>query len=289
MDESKCELYKKLENSKVQCIACNHKCIIPKNKTGICGVRKNSKGELFLLTSGKVSVMNIDPIEKKPLYEFLPGTKTFSIGTIGCNFKCSWCQNFDISQLKEVTRNLISTTPKEIIQNAIDSDCKSIAYTYNEPTISVEFIKKCSILARKNKLKNIWVTNGYFSKECLDYMENLIDAMNIDLKSFKDEIYKKHCGAKLNNILNSIRLAYKRGIHIEITTLIIPGFNDSEEELKNITEFITSINKNIPWHISRFFPMYELDDVEITPIKTLEKAKLIGKKAGLKNIYIGNV
>jgi len=286
---NECVLYKKDKN-KVRCLACSHKCLIPEGKTGICGVRKNIDGKLFLLVYGKVAAMNVDPIEKKPLYQFLPGTKAFSIGTVGCNFKCEWCQNFDISQISKKEKIILGRdiTPEQIVEEAIKNGCKSIAYTYNEPAIFVEFVKSCAILAKKKGLKNILVTNGYFSRESFDFIKDYADAVNIDLKSFNDKTYQKFCGAKLGHILDNIRWFYDAGIHVEITTLVIPGLNDSDKEIKKIADFIASINKNIPWHISRFFPMYKMKDREITPIETLRRAEEIGKKC-LKYVYLGNV
>jgi len=291
----KAVLYKKEKNF-LRCLACNHKCVIGEEKFGICGVRKNIGGVLYLLTYGKVSSENIDPIEKKPLYHFLPCTFTYSIGGVGCNFKCPWCQNFEISQIK--TENEIfgeEKTPKEIVNSALKNKCPSISYTYNEPTIWAEFVYDISKIAKKNNLKNIWVTNGYFSEECLDLFtkEKLIDAMNIDLKSFSKKTYKDYCGAKLEKVLNSIKKAFENGIHIELTTLIIPKINDSEKKLRKIAKFIFSLDKkgNIPWHISRFFPMYRFYDEKhfITPLETLRKAEKIGKEEGLKYIHLGNV
>jgi len=283
-----CELYKKEKNF-VRCLACSHKCLIREGKTGICGVRKNIKGKLYLLVYGKISAEHIDPIEKKPLYHFLPGTKSYSIGTVGCNFKCDWCQNFDISQLSK--QGIIigqKRTPKQIVDNAIKSNCKSISYTYNEPAIWVEFIKKTAELAKKRGLKNILVTNGYFSEESLIYLKGLIDAANIDLKSFSDETYSKYCGAKLEPVLKNIKKMHEEKIHIETTTLLIPDINNSEEELEKIAKFLASIDKNIVWHVTRFFPMYKMKEKEMTSPDSLKKAYQIGKKY-LNYVYMGNV
>lgn len=280
-----CELYK-AEKGKVRCLACAHKCLIGKENTGICDVRKNINGKLYLLVYGKVVSMHADPIEKKPLYHFLPKTKAFSIGTIGCNFKCDFCQNFEISQVKEIIGEEI--TPERIVDNAIKTGCKSIAYTYNEPIIWAEFVKDIAKLAKEKGLKNILVTNGYFSKESFDYISDYIDAMNIDLKSFNEEFYKRYCGGKLQPVLDTIKRAHKAGIHIEITTLLISSLNDSEKELEKIAKFIASISKRIPWHISRFFPMYKMLDKHPTSIDSLEKAYKMGKKH-LKYVYLGNV
>jgi pyruvate formate lyase activating enzyme len=280
-----CVLYKK-EKGNVRCFACAHKCLISEGKTGICGVRKNIKGKLYLLVYGKVVAAHIDPIEKKPLYHFLPGTYAYSIGTVGCNFKCNYCQNWDISQLKEIIGKEI--TPEKIIEEAIINKCKSIAYTYNEPTIFIEFVKDCAVLAKKKGLKNVLVTNGYMTKECLDFIAPYTDAMNIDLKSFNESFYEKICRGKLKPVLETIKNAHKKGIHIEITTLVIPEENDSLKEFEQIAKFIARIDKNIPWHISRFFPMYKMLDKESTSIETLKKAEEIGKKY-LNYVYLGNI
>ncbi len=288
--KKQCTLYKKLKDKKVQCSACSHRCLISPNNTGICGVRKNIDGKLHLLVYGKVMAKHIDPIEKKPLYHFLPGTYAYSIGTVGCNFRCSFCQNYDISQFKEFYGKVLGEeiTPEQVVDEAIKNKCKNIAYTYNEPTIFMEFAHDTAKLAKQKAMKNILVTNGYMTTECLDYIAPYIDAMNIDLKSFKDEFYRRICKARLQPVLDTIKLAHKKAIHIEITTLVIPGENDSKEELEQIAKFIASVDKNIPWHISRFFPAYKMLNKPITPIDTLKKAEKIGKKY-LKYVYIGNI
>jgi len=282
------ELYKK-EKNKVRCLACSHKCLISKDKTGICGVRKNIDGKLFLLVYGKVASMNVDSIEKKPLYHFLPRTTSFSIGTVGCNFKCDFCQNSDISQVSK--QGIIfgkEIKPEEIVEKAIKNKCKSISYTYNEPAIFIEFIKDTAILAKKRGLKNVLVTNGFFSKESFDYISNYIDAMNIDLKSFSEDFYRRYCGGRLKPVLETIKRAHEKGIHIELTTLVIPGLNDSDKEFEKIARFIASISDTIPWHISRFFPMYRMLNKPITPIESLNRAYKIGKKY-LKYVHLGNI
>ena len=282
------ELYKK-EKDKVRCLACSHKCLISGGKTGICGVRKNIENKLYLLVYGKVAAMNVDPIEKKPLYHFLPGTSSFSIGTVGCNLKCDFCQNFEISQASRQIRIFgKNISPKEIVKRAMQAKCKSISYTYNEPAIFIEFVKDIAKIAKEKKLKNILVTNGYLSKECFDYIKNYVDAMNIDLKSFSEKFYTKYCGGKLKPVLETIKMAHNAGIHVELTTLVISALNDSEEEFEKIAKFIASVDKNIPWHISRFFPMYKMQNKEITPLETLRRAKKIGEKY-LNYVYIGNV
>jgi pyruvate formate lyase activating enzyme len=281
-----CVLYKKLPENKVQCIACNHRCIVNDGKRGICGVRENVDGKLQLLVYGLIISENVDPIEKKPLSRFLPKTKTYSIGTVGCNFKCDFCQNYEISQLKKIVGK--ETTPEEIVERAIKTGCKSISYTYNEPTIFAEFVKDTAVLAKKAGLKNILVTNGYMTKEFMEFVGKYIDAMNIDLKSFDENFYNKICKAKLKPVLETIKLVHKMKIHIEITTLIIPNENDSVGELDEIAKFISDIDKKIPWHISRFFPMYNMNNKEETSFDILKEAERIGKKY-LNNVYLGNI
>lgn len=281
----------------VQCETCMHRCRIAPFKRGICGVRENIRGKLELLVYGRVIAENIDPVEKKPLYHFMPGTKTLSIATVGCNFRCSWCQNDDISQCTKDDTNRdailnkigIEMEPEQIVSDAQKHHCPSISYTYTEPTIFLEFALDTMKLAQKAGLKNIWVSNGYMSKKTLDLIAPYLDAINIDLKGFSEENYMEYSGAHLQPVLDNIKELYKHKIHLEITTLIIPKVNDNEKQLTDIANFIAKISKDIPWHISRFFPAYKMMDTPITPIETLKKAESIGKKAGLKNIYLGNI
>lgn len=285
-------LWKKLKEDIIECQACNFRCKISPNNTGVCQARKNVGGELFSLTYGQITSRNIDPVEKKPLYHFYPGSVTYSIGTLGCNFKCLFCQNFDISQSTINENDHINDirTPEEIVEEAKRYGCDSIAYTYNEPSIFIEFVIETAELAKKAGMKNIYVTNGYETKEALDLIKDKVDAMNIDLKSMSSDFYLKKCGAvDIEKVLETIKTAYSMGFWIEISTLVIPLHNDSEEELRQIAEFIAKLDKNIPWHILRFFPMYQMEDIEQTPIATLLKAYNIGKEAGLNYIYIGNL
>lgn len=280
-------LYKKLKDSVVQCQACAHYCAIKVGETGKCGVRKNIDGELQLLVYGHPAAVHVDPIEKKPFYHFLPGTEILSFGTFGCNFRCEFCQNFDMSQTHaESAQNY---APEEIVALAVKYKTPSIAYTYNEPTIFVEYAHDIMVLAHQKGLKNVFVSNGFFSEETLEYIGPYLDAINIDLKSFSDEFYKKICGARLQPVLDTIKRVKERNIWQEITTLLIPGENDSDKELKQIAEFIASVDKNIPWHISRFHPDYKMLDKDITSYQSLVKAREIGLKAGLKYVYLGNV
>ena len=300
-------LYKKITPKTVQCLACRHYCTIAESKVGICGVRQNIDGELFLLVYGNAASVNLDPIEKKPLFHFLPGSQIFSLGTIGCNFGCKFCQNWDISQagkeLKikltkanklanldaEIGKNGYRLMPSEIVDYCVKNNIPSIAYTYNEPSIFFEYTYDTARLAKKAGLKNVYVSNGYASTEAVDEMTGLLDAINIDLKGFTEEFYSNVCQAKLKPVLESIKYYHDKKIWIELTTLIIPGKNDSDTELKNIAEFIAGISVDIPWHISKFHPMYKMQDSKSTPDDTINRAYDIGKKAGLNYVYAGNI
>jgi len=285
-------LYQKLKDNFVRCNLCSHRCLIANGKRGICSVRENQSGTLYSLVYGLAIAANVDPIEKKPLFHFLPGTKSFSIATAGCNFRCSFCQNWQISQINKGPSGQIigeELPPEKVVEEALKTGCRSIAYTYTEPTIFFEYATDTAKLAKKKGLANIFVSNGYQTPETIKEMKGLIDAANIDLKSFSDEFYRKICGARLAPVLESIRLMHQVGIWIELTTLVVPKQNDSEKELTQIAKFIASIDKNIPWHISRFHPDYKMLDSSPTPLKTLTTAYQIGKKEGLNYVYLGNV
>lgn len=284
--------YKKLDNNIVQCRLCNHLCVIQPKKRGFCGVRENNSGTLYTLVFNKLIAAHVDPIEKKPLYHFLPGSNIFSVATPGCNFRCSFCQNYNISQFptSQASDNIPGDelTPQQIVATAQKHNCRSIAYTYTEPTIFFEYAYETAKLAKENNLYNTFVTNGYMTSEVLEQITPYLHAANIDLKSFREEFYHKHCQAQLKPVLTNIAKMNKLGIWIEITTLIIPTLNDSTRELQQIAEFISSIDPAIPWHISRFYPCYQLQNVPPTPPETIEKAWEIGIKAGLKYVYTGN-
>ncbi len=285
-------LYEKVEDNKTQCKLCAHRCLIPPGNKGVCAVRENIEGTLYTKTYGKVITANADPIEKKPLFHFLPGTRSYSIATAGCNFRCDFCQNWRISQLSKEWEGEFpgeKMSPKAIVDEAKRSDCASIAYTYTEPTIFFEYAYDTAQLAQKEGLKNVFVTNGYQTPETTEKMIGLIDAANIDLKSFRNDYYRDICGAKLQPVLDSIQLMHKNGIWVELTTLVVPEQNDSEEELTEIAEFIADIDRNIPWHISRFYPAAKMNNTYPTPIKKLEKAAAIGKRSGLNFVYLGNI
>lgn len=289
----KAVLYKKLKNNNVKCTACNHFCKIPHGKTGICGIRQNKDGDLYLLVYGKTSGTGIDQIEKKPLFHFKPGSPVYSIGTIGCNFACKFCQNAWMSQAakdKSITiPPLNKLSPEDIVNICIENKVPIIAYTYNEPAIFFEYTYDTAKLAHKKGIKNIYVSNGYASKKAIDKIAPFLDAINIDLKAFTDKFYRKICKARLQPVLDNIKYYYKKGVWIELTTLIIPGENDSDKELEQIAQFIASISKSIPWHVTRFSPTYKMQDKVPTPEKTLKRAYEIGKQAGLKYVYAGNI
>jgi pyruvate formate lyase activating enzyme len=288
MPKKEAMFYKKLKDKKVHCYLCNQYCVIPDGERGKCHVRENNDGILYSLVYGKVVAASIDPIEKKPLFHFMPGSTSYSIATVGCNFHCEFFQNCEISQPGKEIRGAIYS-PEEIVEAALNSECKSISYTYTEPTIFFEYAFDIAKIAQQRGLKNVFVTNGYITEEPLKMIAPFLDAANIDLKSFNDKFYQEVIGARLQPVLDSIKLYHKNGIFIEITTLIIPGKNDSDGELTKIAEFIASVDKNIPWHVSRFHPDYKMMDQPVTPEDTLIRAYKIGKKAGLNFIYAGNI
>ena len=285
-------LYEKLGGKKVHCFLCAHQCKINDSKFGICGVRQNIDGILYTHVYGDVIVRSVDPIEKKPLYHFYPGSYSYSVATPGCNFQCGFCQNWKISQLRrnispQQNRNLM--TPDEVVQNAILNDCQSISYTYTEPTIFFEFAHDVAYRAKKKGLSNVFVTNGYMTKEAVELIHPYLDAANVDLKSFRDDFYQKNCHGHLRPVIETIHLMKELGIWVEITTLIIPGKNDSVKELTDIAKFIALVDKDMPWHVTRFYPDYEFMKIEPTSIEILRKAFDIGQRQGLRYVYIGNV
>ncbi|TVM00127.1 MAG: AmmeMemoRadiSam system radical SAM enzyme [Candidatus Brocadia sp. WS118] len=278
-------------DGKVKCYLCRHHCIIDEGKKGICRVRKNQGGTLYSLVYRKLISENRDPIEKKPLFHFYPGSTAFSVATVGCNFRCMNCQNYEISQLPKDQDHIggKDIAPEKIVEDAIRYHCKSIAYTYTEPTIFFEYAYEIAKIASQQSIKNVFVTNGYITREALATIKPYLHAANIDLKSFSTETYKKLCGARLEEVLDCIRSYKEMGIWIEITTLIIPEINDSASELKQIAEFIKSVGPEIPWHVSRFYPQYRLIEKPPTLVDTLRMARNIGMEAGLRYVYEGNV
>jgi len=349
----KADLYKKGEKglkgmpsaSFCRCLACKHYCTIPEGETGICGVRMNNGGRLELLVYGHPAAVNVDPMEKKPMYHFLPGSSIFSIGTVGCNLSCKFCQNWDLSQATKILKRKIKEpaqrrkslvqlcegklkygiaelgeglgsgtgaglepdldffepgglggfggqerlSPDEAVKMCKESGARAIAYTYNEPTIFFEYARDIGVKARAAGLKNVFVTSGYESSETLAACEGWMDGMNIDIKSFSEEFYRNICGVELKGVLETVRKVFEMGIWVEITTLVIPGMNDSDEELKGVAAFIAGLSIDMPWHVTAFHPAYKIMDRPETPPSTLERAWKIGRAAGLRYVYTGNI
>jgi pyruvate formate lyase activating enzyme len=332
-----CEFYEKLDAGKgggegvTRCMACKHYCSIPDGETGICGVRLNKGGKLHLMVYGYPAAVHVDPVEKKPLYHFLPGQKVFSIGTVGCNLSCKFCQNWDLSQSTKILKGKVKEPearrkalgklcegrltygmaggdvrpdlefdegvamgqekmpPEKVVEICEEGEIPAIAYTYNEPTIFIEYARDIGVLAREKGIRNIFVTSGYESREVLEACDGWLDAMNIDLKSFSADFYRDVCGIQLEGVLETIRRAFDMGIWIEITTLVVPGLNDSSEELNDIARFIAGLSVDIPWHVTAFHPCYKMMDRPSTSKEDLERAWKIGKDAGLRYVYTGNV
>ena len=285
-------LYDTLDNDQVQCNLCSHRCRIEAGRFGICQVRENRDGKLFTHVYGNLIAEHVDPIEKKPLYHFFPGSTAYSIATPGCNFRCEWCQNWQISQMpremKLPERERIQ--PEQIVHRALRNGSRSIAYTYTEPTIFFEYAQDVSILAHQEGLKNVYVTNGFMTPEMLEMAAPYLDAANVDVKAFQDKTYRTLMGGRLEPVLESCRLMKSLGIWLEVTTLIVPGINDDPAELEGLARFIADdLGTDTPWHLSRFFPQYKMQDRGPTAGSILEQAEHIGKQAGLDYIYLGNI
>ncbi|MDD5342685.1 MAG: AmmeMemoRadiSam system radical SAM enzyme [Patescibacteria group bacterium] len=287
-------LYKKLANGAVKCEVCCHQCVIADKKRGICSVRENRNGVLYALNYGLAITSAVDPIEKKPFFHFFPGTTAFSFATLGCNFRCDNCQNWQISQGSKLGNNSIAgelLSPEIIVKQAQASNCSSVAYTYTEPTIFIEYALETMKLARRAGLKNVWVSNGFFSEASFIKILPYLDAINIDLKFFDDRKYQQYCGGRLQPILDNIVRSKKAGVWTEITTLAIPSLSDDDAMFQNIAKFIKEkVGADVPWHISVFAPeiSYKLQEFNVTPVKTLERAASLAQKAGLKHVYAGN-
>jgi pyruvate formate lyase activating enzyme len=284
-------LYEKLADQKVRCDLCAHRCTITPDRRGICGVRENKDGVLYSLVYGTLIAERIDPIEKKPFFHVYPASRSYSIAAVGCNFKCDFCQNHEISQMPRSTLMIMGEDIPcaEIVARAKKSGSKTIAYTYTEPTVYFELAYETAMLACKEGLKNVFVTNGFMTEEAIKTIAPYLAAANVDLKSFRDDFYQKQCGAKLAPVLEALIKMKQMGIWLEITTLLIPGLNDSDQELKDIAEFIARLGVETPWHISRFHPQFKMHSVPVTPLASLHRAVEIGKLQGLKYVYSGNV
>uniref|UniRef100_A0A7C4RHF6 AmmeMemoRadiSam system radical SAM enzyme n=1 Tax=Desulfatirhabdium butyrativorans TaxID=340467 RepID=A0A7C4RHF6_9BACT len=286
-------LYQKGDQDGVVCRLCAHGCHIPNGKRGLCAVRENRGGTLYTLVYGKLIAEHVDPIEKKPLFHFLPGSVSYSIAAVGCNFRCRFCQNADIAQMPNDRNGVIlgeERSVKDVVNAAMASGSRSISYTYTEPTVFGEFALDVMTEARRNGLKNVFVTNGYMSGDALDAFAPVLDAANVDLKAFSEDFYHKICSAKLAPVLETLRRMVEYGIWVEVTTLIIPGLNDDPKELEQLAAFLrTELGSDVPWHISRFHPDYRMLDRSATPVSTLKEARRIGLAAGLHYVYTGNV
>jgi pyruvate formate lyase activating enzyme len=285
-------LYHKLDDQAVRCALCAHRCTFGPGKKGICGVRENIEGTLYSLVYGKSISAAVDPIEKKPLYHFKPGTTAFSIATVGCNFHCQFCQNADISQASREQpgweRWARDLPPEQVVRLARREGCQAIAYTYTEPTIFFEYAYDCAVLATQAGIKNVFVSNGYMTFEALDTIGGHLHAANVDLKG-SDAFYRQLCGARSQPVMDAIAKMKDMGVWVEVTTLVIPGHNDDEASLRAIAEFLFAVDPDIPWHLSRFGPRYKLLDAPPTPVSTLHRAAEIGYQAGLRYVYAGNV
>lgn len=284
-------LYQSLDEGSVQCRTCAHYCVLLENQFGVCGVRQNIKGRLFSHVYGKLIASHVDPIEKKPLFHFLPGSRAFSVATVGCNMHCHNCQNADISQMPK-EQGLIqgqAYSPEDLIRAALQSQSQVMAYTYTEPAAYWDYAFDTARLAKQNGLKNIFVTNGYLSEDSLKEIVPFLDGANVDLKFFDDTTYRKICGAKLQPVLDAISGMRDLGIWVEVTTLLIPGLNDDEATLSGIAQYIKKVDASMPWHISRFHPTYKMLDRPITSAQSLQKAREIGLEAGLEFVYTGNL
>jgi pyruvate formate lyase activating enzyme len=290
-DETVCpaQFWQKL-NGDVKCSLCHQGCRIKPSKKGLCAVRENRDGTLMTLVYGKLLATNVDPIEKKPMFHFLPGSLAYSIATAGCNFRCLHCQNADISQLPRERGSIPGSfvPPAEVVAEAKTYRCQSIAYTYTEPTIFFEYAYDVCILAREGGLKNVFVSNGYMGEEAALKIMPILDGINIDLKG-DDRFYKKVCGARLEPVQHNIELMHESRVWVEVTTLIIPGYNDSQDQLRDIANFLAGVSTDIPWHVSAFHPMYRLLDAPPTGAAALRRAVEIGRESGLQYIYTGNI
>jgi pyruvate formate lyase activating enzyme len=285
------KLYQKMEDKRVRCLTCSHSCSIAPGKRGICGVMENQDGRLVSLVYGQAIAVHVDPIEKKPLFHFYPGTKAFSLATVGCNMHCLNCQNADISQMARNQNHIQGQDlpPHRIVEAASDHLCRTIAYTYTEPAVFWDYAFDTAKRAHEKGNRNVYVTNGYLSELSLSEIAPYLDGANVDLKSFCDQTYRDVCGAKLQPVLDTIHRMKALGIWIEVTTLLIPGLNDSEEELKDIADFIVHCDPGIPWHISRFHPTYKMLDRLPTSPEAVRRARQIGLASGLRFVYTGNI
>jgi pyruvate formate lyase activating enzyme len=285
-------LYEQLSNGQVRCHLCAHGCVIDEGKRGLCQVRQNRQGKLHTLVYGHPIARHVDPIEKKPLFHFFPGSKAYSLAAPGCNFRCRWCQNWEISEMPRRQRIVLDQQdgPEDIVDDAEATASWSIAYTYTEPTIFFEYAYDIARLADARGIHNVIVTNGYMTEEMLETFHPYVDAANVDLKSFRDETYRKYVGGRLRPVLDNLKAMQRLGIWVEVTMLIVPGLNDDPAELNEAAQFLAEeLGPQTPWHLSRFHPAHRMSDTPPTPVATLELAQRIGRDAGLRYVYMGNL
>ncbi|HHS14352.1 MAG TPA: AmmeMemoRadiSam system radical SAM enzyme [bacterium] len=287
----KASLFRSLEERAVQCLTCAHHCRLKPGQRGVCGVRENREGDLYSLVYGRAVALHADPIEKKPLYHFLPGASALSLATVGCNMTCMNCQNSDISQWPRNHPDIPGEwiPPDRVVSMAEERDCRILAFTYTEPAVFWDYAHDTSVLSVRRGMKNVFVTNGYLSVEAIDGMASCLHGANVDLKSFSDKTYRQFFGARLKPVLRTIQALKKLDIWVEVTTLLIPGLNDSDEELREIARFISETDVNIPWHVSRFCPAYRMLDRPPTRFESIHRACGLGREAGLRFVYAGNI
>lgn len=282
---------RKDEQGVVQCNLCARRCLIAPGQRGVCGVRENQDGALYSHVYDRVVAEGVDPIEKKPLYHFLPGSRTYSVAAEGCNFRCLHCQNAAIAQPPrgQVPLPGRARTPVDLVRGALRNDCASIAYTYTEPTVFFEYALDTARLASAEGIRNVFVTNGYMTREARELLAPWVHGVNIDLKSFREDFYERVCGVRLAPVLETIEGFFRAGVWLELTTLVIPGLNDSDEEMEELARFILDLSPDIPWHVSAFHPTHKMLDRPPTPPTTLQRARCIGMQVGLRHVYTGNV
>ncbi|MGQ9680714.1 MAG: AmmeMemoRadiSam system radical SAM enzyme [Candidatus Bathyarchaeia archaeon] len=289
-EEHESRYYIKYSDDSLRCIICPRMCVIKPGQRGFCNTKVNKDNRLINLTYGKLSALAIDPIEKKPLFHFHPGSLSLSISSIGCSFTCPWCQNWHLSQSKPEELRTKHMSPREIVAAAKRQECTSISYTYNEPLINLDYVEDCSRLARMKGIKNVLVTNGYVSKQALNSIIDVIDAANVDWKSFSEPFYRKYCSADLKSVLDATEEMKKKGVHVEVTFLIIPEVHDAENETREMAKYLVeTLGPDTPLHLSRFFPNYKFTHLPPTPVETLVKARDIARKMGVKYVYVGNL
>ncbi|MFO8011703.1 MAG: AmmeMemoRadiSam system radical SAM enzyme [Phycisphaerae bacterium] len=286
------DLWTPADGEAVDCFLCAHRCHIAPGSRGVCKVRENRAGTLVTLVYGRVIANHVDPIEKKPLFHFLPGSRAYSIATVGCNFQCGFCQNWQISQWPRSSAGEMPgqpLSPEEVVQDAARHGCESISYTYTEPTIFFEYARDTAVLARKEGMKNTFVTNGYMTPETVEKAAEWLDAANVDLKAWSDAFYRKVCKGRLEPVKETIRGMHEAGIHVEVTTLLVPGQNDARDDLAGIAGFIASVSPDLVWHVTRFHPDYKDHETPPTPVETIRRAIDVGRQAGLRYVYAGNI